>query len=65
MAHKQEPDRDENGVEHDGYKKSPHGNESKHACAQTQISRGPLEDFLFLNITKPMMKIRIERSTMA
>jgi hypothetical protein len=31
-------------MQHDGYKKSPHGNESKYACGQAQISRGPLEN---------------------
>src|SRR5450631_2031125 len=30
-------------MQHDGYKKSPYRNESKHACGQAQISRGFLE----------------------
>src|ERR1700689_1519192 len=31
-------------MQHDGYKESPHGNESKPACGQAQISRGPVEN---------------------
>src|ERR1700691_136732 len=31
-------------MQHDGCKKSTHGNESKHACGQAHVSRGPLEN---------------------
>jgi hypothetical protein len=51
-------------MQHDGYKNFPHGNESKHACGQAQISRGPVENSSLLQHHETDDEYS-ERSTMA